>query len=185
MIKNYSEYKEFRQKETKSGRNILKQLLFTEPIDLFLKRLRRVEWHYNSSGIIHKIMFVFAYRRFRIISLKLGFSIPKNTCDSGLSIPHYGSIVINANCKIGKNCRIHNNVNIGASGGSSKAPKIGNNVYIGPGAAIFGDIEIADNCYIGANAVVNKSFIEPYSIIAGVPAKVVKLEAKSWNQKFN
>jgi serine O-acetyltransferase len=104
-------------------------------------------------------------------------------CGYGLSLPHYGSIVINANCKIGENCRIQNNVNIGAPGGSNKAPIIGNNVYIGPGAVIYGDIVIADNCYIGANAVVNKSFTEPYSVIAGVPAKLVKIEERAWNEK--
>ena len=76
-----------------------------------------------------------------------------------------------------------NNVNIGANGGSSKAPQIGNNVYIGPGAVIYGDISIADGCYIGANAVVNKSFVEPNSIIAGVPAKVIGQEDTKWWEK--
>jgi serine O-acetyltransferase len=39
---------------------------------------------------------------------------------------------------------------------------------------LFGKIFIADHCQIGANAVVNKDFNIPYSIIAGVPAKVLK-----------
>ena len=78
---------------------------------------------------------------------------------------------------------IQNNVNIGATGGSSKAPQIGDNVYIGPGAVIYGDIIIADNCYIGANSVVNKSFIEPSSVIAGVPARVIKKDDKLWWEK--
>lgn len=76
-----------------------------------------------------------------------------------------------------------NNVNIGANGGSHKAPKIGDNVYIGPGAVIFGDIEIADGCYVGANAVVNKSFLEPNSVIVGIPAKVVKKDNVCWWEK--
>jgi serine O-acetyltransferase len=76
-----------------------------------------------------------------------------------------------------------NNVNIGANGGSSKAPKIGNNVYIGPGAVIYGNIEIADGCYIGANAVVNKSFLEPNSVIAGVPGRVLKKDDICWWEK--
>ena len=66
--------------------------------------------------------------------------------------------------------------------GGQKAPKIGNNVYIGPGAVLFGDIEIADNCWIGANAVVNKSFLESYSVIAGVPAKVIRKETRNWTE---
>ena len=35
--------------------------------------------------------------------LKTGISIPKNVCDKGLSIPHYGAIVVNAACRIGQN----------------------------------------------------------------------------------
>jgi serine O-acetyltransferase len=181
MINNYQTYKQYREIEKSKGS--LKNFFFPEPTQLFIKWLRRLEWHFNAGGLFHKILFIYAYWRYRKISLQTGFSIPKNVCESGLSLPHFGSIVINANCKIGKNCRIQNNVNIGATGGSSKAPKIGNNVYIGPGAVIYGDIEIADHCYIGANAVVNKSFIEPYSVIAGVPAKVMKKEEKAWNEK--
>jgi serine O-acetyltransferase len=131
---------------------------------------------------MHKILSLIAYSRYRKISIKTGISIPKNTCEAGLSIPHFGSIVVNANCKIGKNCKIHNNVNIGANRGSNKAPKIGDNVYIGQGAVIFGDIEIADNCYIGANAVVNKSFLQPYS---GIPARVIKIETENWLDNRN
>ena len=90
---------------------------------------------------------------------------------------------MNSASKIGKNCCIMNNVNIGANGGSSKAPVIGDNVYIGPGAVIYGDIIIADGCYIGANAVVNKSFCDVNSIIAGVPAKIVGNDDVCWWEK--
>lgn len=101
----------------------------------------------------------------------------------GLTLYHYGSIVVNPECRIERNYCIMNNVNIGANGGSVKAPRIGNNVYIGPGAVIFGDIEIADGCFIGANAVVNKSFTEPNSVIAGVPARVIKTDDICWWEK--
>ena len=181
MIKDYRTYKEYREKE-KSKRS-LKFFFYPEPTQIFLKWLRRIEWHYNAKGVLHKLFFLFSYHFYRKISLKTGFSIPRNVCASGLSLPHYGSIVINANSRIGENCRIQNNVNIGATGGSNKAPKIGNNVYIGPGAVLYGDIEIADNCYVGANEVVNKSFVEPYSVIVGMPAKVIKIETKAWNEK--
>ncbi|MBI4244341.1 MAG: acyltransferase [Planctomycetes bacterium] len=49
--------------------------------------------------------------------------------------------------------------------------KIGKDVWIGAGAIIMADI--ADGTAVGAGSVVNKTF-EPYSIIAGVPAKVIK-----------
>lgn len=47
---------------------------------------------------------------------------------------------------------------------------IKNYVYIGAGAKILKDVH--DFCIVGANAVVTKSF-EPFSIIAGTPAKVI------------
>ena len=87
---------------------------------------------------------------------------------------HYGTIVVNSNAKVGANCRIHVDTNIGASGGTNKAPQIGDNVYIAPGVKIFGDIKIPSNTVIGANSVVNKSFDEENMLIAGIPAKVIK-----------
>ena len=125
------------------------------------------------------ICWLYAKYRFRKISIKLGFSIPPNVFGPGLSLAHTGNIIINPNAHIGKNCRIHVGVNIGAH--HDKAPSIGNNVYIGPGAILFGDIQIADNISIGANATVNKSFTEPNVVIAGTPACVVKRNTSSWN----
>lgn len=93
----------------------------------------------------------------------------------GLPLPHRGNIIVNPQTRIGENCRIHVCVNIGAH--HDKAPRIGNNVYIGPGAIIFGDIEIS----IGANATVNKSVLEPNCVVAGTPAKVIKIDVDSWN----
>lgn len=182
MITNYKDYKSYMlyERDTKGW---LKNYIFKEPTAVFLKVLRKTEYYYNSKGIFGKFFFLYYYYSYRKISLKTGISIPKNVCDKGLFLPHFGSIVVNANCKIGKNCMIQNNVNIGTNAGSSIAPKIGKNVYIGPGAVIFGEITIADNCYIGANAVVNKSFVEPFSVIAGIPAKVVKIESVVWWQK--
>lgn len=149
----------------------------------FLLSLRRLEYHYNTPGIWHKIILPYVYYRYLKASQKAGISISKNSCEKGLTLYHFGSIVVNAATRIGRNCCIMNNVNIGANAGSSKAPKIGNNVYIGPGAVIYGDIEIADGCYIGANAVVNRSFLEPNSVIAGVPAKVIKYDSENWWKK--
>jgi serine O-acetyltransferase len=182
MIKNYKDYKDFVRYE-KSKEGFIKKYIFIEPTAKFLKLLRKTEYYYNSNSVTCKVLFIYYYYLYKKISLKTGITIPKNVCKKGLFLPHFGSIVVNANCKIGKNCMIQNNVNIGTNGGSSIAPRIGDNVYIGPGAVIFGDITIADNCYIGANAVVNKSFLKPYSVIVGIPAQVVKKETMVWWQK--
>ena len=182
-INNYKDYKRFIDREMKICGGGEKYKLFPLSTHEFIKSLRQLEYHYNSKGICHRILSVYYYRKYLSISLKTGISIPKNVCDIGLTIYHYGSIVVNAACEIGKNCCIMNNVNIGANQGSLKAPKIGNDVYIGPGAVIFGDIVIADGCYIGANTVVNKSVLEPNSVIIGIPGKVIKIDPIHWWQK--
>lgn len=181
MIKNRKDYKKYISIEL-GGANF-KELIMPQPSRVFIKALRRLEYHYNSKGIWHRLMTAWAYYRWRKLAHSTGISIAKNVCEEGLTIPHHGSIVVNSACRIGRNCMIQNNVNIGANGGSNKAPQIGNDVYIGPGAVIYGDITIADGCYIGANAVVNKSFEVPNSVIAGVPARVIKEEPVHWWEK--
>lgn len=68
---------------------------------------------------------------------------------------------------------------------------IGNDVWIGVNAIIKGNVTIGDGAVIGAGAVVTKD-VEPYTIVAGVPAKIIKkrfdnatvtklLEIKWWN----
>lgn len=50
---------------------------------------------------------------------------------------------------------------------------IGNDVWIGSGARILSGVTIGDGSAIGANAVVSKD-IPPYTIVGGVPAKIIK-----------
>lgn len=54
-----------------------------------------------------------------------------------------------------------------------KAPvKIGDRVWIGPNALILHSVEIGEGAVIAAGAVVTKS-VEPYSIVAGIPARKI------------
>ena len=189
MIKSRQDYNYYLERDSismgivrrKNIFSLLKNLIFTSYEWKFVKALRWLEYcenvkKRNFGGII---LWVVAKYRFRRLSVKLGYSIPINVFGPGVSLPHRGNIIINPQVNIGENCRIHVGVNIGAH--HDKAPKIGNNVYIGPGAIIFGDITIADNCFIGANATVNKSVLEPNCVIAGTPAKVLKIDVDSWN----
>lgn len=160
--------------------NIIKAYVMRRYTHIFIFVLRTLEYHSKKTGIYHKMMKFFFLMKWKKWSVKTGISIPEGVCKEGLTLYHYGSIVVNRTSKIGRNCCIMNNVNIGANGGSKLAPIIGNDVYIGPGAVIYGAIKIADGCYIGANAVVNKSFLEPNSVIAGVPARVIKYDKTPW-----
>lgn len=130
--------------------------------------MRKLDY-YSSTGSIRRLYYRYRYHK---LSLKLGFSIPYNTIGAGLAIVHYGTIVISGKATLGKNCRIHAGVNIGANGGEEKAASIGNNVYIGPGAKIIGNVQIGDNAVIGANAVVTKD-VPGGVTVGGVPAKII------------
>lgn len=56
----------------------------------------------------------------------------------------------------------------------SKGPiLIGKNVWIGDGAVILANVKIGDGAIIAANSVVNKD-VPPYTIVAGIPAKVIR-----------
>jgi serine O-acetyltransferase len=134
--------------------------------------LRRLEFRLNTGA--NPISVAIARFRHRRLGRLLGFSIPPNVFGPGLSIAHYGTIVVNPGAKVGANCRLHVDVNIGtAAGETMAAPTIGDNCYIGPGAKLFGPIEIGPNTAIGANAVVQQSFPDGNATLGGVPAKQI------------
>lgn len=88
---------------------------------------------------------------------------------------HHGlGCVVHENAIIGENCKIFQNVTIGARWPSNCSddgvPIIGNNVQIGCGAALLGKIHIGDGAVIGANAVVITD-IPNNTLAVGVPAE--------------
>lgn len=150
--------------------------LLSDELWKFQILLRKTEYYNNMyrSSKKYYVLHCFLYRYLlHKYSIKLGFSIPLNVFGPGLSIAHYGTIVVNANAKVGKNCRMHSDVTIGATSGNSAAPRIGDNVFIGTGAKIIGDISVADDVAIGANAVVVKSITEKGVTYGGIPAKKI------------
>ena len=71
---------------------------------------------------------------------------------------------------------------------------IGNDVWIGQNAVILPGVHIGDGAIIGANSVVGKD-VEPYTIAAGNPAKILRkrfddelidllLEFKWWDKEI-
>lgn len=152
----------------------LKAILFPNYIHRFQRTLRKLEYYKNcKSGPWALWNRFFLTRKYNRLSLKLGFSIPPNVFGPGLSIAHFGTVIVNGSAKVGANCRLHACVNIGTEAGSAdSAPTIGDNCYIGPGAKIYGAIHIPDGVAVGANAVVNRS-CEANIAIAGVPAKMI------------
>jgi len=54
---------------------------------------------------------------------------------------------------------------------------IGSNSWIGAGAKILSGVTIGESAIVAAGAVVNKN-VEPYTVVGGVPAKVIKVLKK-------
>jgi serine O-acetyltransferase len=175
MIKNKKELNYCLEEDRKAlGINRKSPKLVGDEIWKFQILLRKLEYASNClTNTIFKPYILFLKYKYKKISIKLGFTIPINVIKEGLSIAHYGLVVINGKSKIGKNCRIQEGVTIGATNGSEKAPIIGDNVFIGSGAKIIGDLYIASNVAIGAGSVVVKSVNEEGITVAGVPAKKV------------
>ena len=177
MILTKKDLKEYIRADAKAnGRASARAKLFGDEIWKFQISLRKLEYYKNQKGAKRyctlplKMMWNYRYHR---LSLTLGFSIPTNVFDSGLSIAHYGTIVVAKSAQIGKNCRIHEGVTIGATNGSGCAATIGDNVFIASGAKIIGEVSIANDVAIGANAVVTKSIEEKGTTWGGVPARKI------------
>jgi acetyltransferase-like isoleucine patch superfamily enzyme len=59
-------------------------------------------------------------------------------------------------------------------GFESKGPtRIGDNCWLGANVVVTSGVTIGERCVIGANSVVTRD-VEPFSIAAGLPAKVLK-----------
>jgi len=50
---------------------------------------------------------------------------------------------------------------------------IGDDVWLGAGSIITGGVHLSQGIMVAAGAIVTKSFEEPYSIIGGIPARIL------------
>ena len=79
--------------------------------------LRFHEYYYNNKrGLINNILCKYWAWRQHKLGVRLGFTIPVNTCGKGLRLSHYGSIIINGKAILGNFCDLHSCVNIGQNG---------------------------------------------------------------------
>lgn len=93
----------------------------------------------------------------------------------------FGKIVIGDNCSIASNCVLrasnHNfnnpNIPIREQGHSYGEIILEDDIWIGANCVVTANTKIGKGSVIGAGSVVTKD-IEPYSIVGGVPAKLIK-----------
>lgn len=145
------------------GQKVKKLFLRDYIMDWFVA-MRKCQY-YSRKGGGNKIKYMYNRMKFHHLSIKLGFSIGYECLGYGAWIPHYETIVIGENCRLGRYACLHTATCITATG-----KQIGEGLYMGTGAKLIGDIDLGDNISVGANSVVNKSFIEEGILIAGVPA---------------
>ena len=108
----------------------------------------------SSSPLLKPIYFL-ARLRYQSLCNKFTTTLPLGVFDAGLSIAHLGTIAVNADSRVGANCRLHQGVTIGAVHG--KAPVVGDNLFLGPNSGIYGDITIGDNVIVGAGAILRSN----------------------------
>ena len=61
---------------------------------------------------------------------------------------------------------------------------IGKDVWIGAGAVILRGVKVGNGAVVGANAVVTKD-VDSFSIVGGVPAKLIKYRFNKEKNRFN
>lgn len=95
---------------------------------------------------------------------------PSKKIGGGLYAPHAFGTTLGAG-PIGRNFTVIQGSTIGKK--NDKFPVIGDNVTFGANVIVIGDVTIGDNVMVGAGSVVTKD-VPPNTVVAGVPAKVIK-----------
>ena len=161
----------------RSAREFVRRYLFTAGFT-YTVWFRTAHWFAVRAGPLNRVLYVIAWAMLRRHSRRFGIQIPpRTTIGPGLLISHFGSIVLNEDVVIGRNCNLSHDVTIGRSyrGAREGCPRIGDHVYIAPGAKIFGSVTIGDFAAIGANCVVTKDVVAR-GVVVGIPGRVVSTD---------
>lgn len=153
----------------------IKRFFLHDIIMDYLVSLRYCAFYNNTNSIItHPIGYLFHALRFRNLGIRLGFSIGYNSIGYGVTIPHYGTIVIGAENRIGNFAVFHTGICIT---GNKKV--IGDAFYCSTGAKLTSEIRLGNNISVTANSVVNRDCTHDNVLLAGAPATVIK-DSPAW-----
>ncbi len=150
------------------GKEPLAKRIFRKPEIKFIIALRRA---HNSKNPMRHLRLLY-------LSHKTGIQIPAKTeIGEGFYIGHFGRVIINPNCVLGKNINIATGVTLGQEnrGARKGSPKIGDNVWIGTNAVVVGNITVGSDVLIAPLAYVNFD-VPDHSIVIGNPARIIKRE---------
>lgn len=153
-----------------SWKDRLKHIVAPDYIMRYLKSLRYVQYLAEASHLhpLSLCQYVYHRLRYRKLGYKLGFSIGYKSLGYGAGIPHYGTIVVGEESRIGNYAVLHSCTCVTGTG-----HEIGNAFYISTGAKVISRVRIGDNVTLGANSVTNKD-IPDNCMAAGIPARVIK-----------
>ena len=160
----------------------------------FIRLIAPLYQHRGKHSVIHRSarMDTPPYRRFSIgnysvvesfacINNAVGDVIIGDHTRIGLHNTIIGPVEIGNNVNLAQGITVtalnHNfgdtNKRIDEQGVSTNAVKISNDVWIGANAVVLPGVTIGNHCVVAAGAVVTKD-VPPHSLVAGVPAKVIK-----------
>lgn len=184
MIQNRKDLKRYLEADFKAQEMqhpFLARLTFGENWALwsYIRNLRYLEFYKNKKKLPWDyLLLVYYMLKHRRKSLKLNIMVPPNTTGPGLHLVHPGFRRFTGGyVRIGASCTCLPMVLMGIKSpdASKEGFVIGDNCYISTGVTILGPIKIGNNVTIGAGAVVTKD-VPDNCVVAGVPAKVVKVK---------
>lgn len=145
--------------------------------------LRKHEYYSRQQGVLGRMACRFFAWRHHRLGMKLGFEIPLDVFGPGLRINGHGLLIVGTSVRVGKNCELHQGVQIGINQADGGTVIIGDDCQVGPGAQLFNRTSLGDGVCVGANAVVNRPFLYDQVVIAGAPARIVEYEQTGREQK--
>lgn len=154
----------------------LLRMLYPDHVMNYLEHMRKFSYYENHrSGIVGKWRYFWHKSRYYQLGLKCGFSIGKDCFGYGLTLLHYGSIVVGQRNRIGNYAIV-----FPASCIVDDGSVIGDGLFMATGAVISKQLVLGDAVNVAANSVLAQSCPEGYVTFAGAPAKQVKENPQPW-----